>query len=39
MNAIIDALWRNYRIAQVDMPATPQRIWSAIQDGKRAISM
>jgi carbon-monoxide dehydrogenase large subunit len=39
MNAIIDALWRNYRIAQVDMPATPQRIWSAIQGGKRAISM
>lgn len=39
MNAIVDALWRSYRIANVDMPATPQRIWSAIQDGKRAISM
>ena len=30
MNAIIDALWRNYRIRQIDMPATPRRVWEAI---------
>jgi carbon-monoxide dehydrogenase large subunit len=35
MNAIIDALWRAYRIRHVDMPATPERIWAAIQEGKR----
>jgi carbon-monoxide dehydrogenase large subunit len=30
MNAIVDALWRAQRIAHLDMPATPQRVWSAI---------
>jgi aerobic carbon-monoxide dehydrogenase large subunit len=30
MNAVIDALWRAQRIAHLDMPATPQRVWSAI---------
>jgi carbon-monoxide dehydrogenase large subunit len=30
INAVIDALWRNYRIDHVDMPATPERIWRAI---------
>jgi len=30
MNAIIDALWRSQRISNIDMPATPHRIWSAI---------
>ena len=25
MNAILDALWRAYRIRHVDMPATPER--------------
>jgi len=35
MNAIVDALWRAYRIRNVDMPATPARVWAAIQDGKR----
>jgi carbon-monoxide dehydrogenase large subunit len=30
MNAIIDALWRNYGVAGIDMPATPQRVWQAI---------
>jgi carbon-monoxide dehydrogenase large subunit len=30
MNAIIDALWRAQRIANIDMPATPHRVWSAI---------
>jgi carbon-monoxide dehydrogenase large subunit len=30
MNAIVDALWRAYRIRHIDMPATPRRIWEAI---------
>jgi carbon-monoxide dehydrogenase large subunit len=32
MNAIIDALWRAFRISHLDMPATPERLWNAIQD-------
>jgi carbon-monoxide dehydrogenase large subunit len=36
MNAIGDALWRAYKIRHIDMPATPERLWAAIQDGKRA---
>jgi aerobic carbon-monoxide dehydrogenase large subunit len=35
MNAIVDALYRAYRIRHVDMPATPERVWAAIRDGKR----
>jgi aerobic carbon-monoxide dehydrogenase large subunit len=35
MNAVADALWRAYRIRHVDMPATPERIWSAIEEGRR----
>src|SRR5262245_43741841 len=30
INAVVDALWRAYRIRHIDMPATPQRIWKAI---------
>jgi carbon-monoxide dehydrogenase large subunit len=30
MNAIIDALWRAYRIRHIDMPATPRKIWESI---------
>ena len=30
MNAVMDALWRAYRIRHIDMPATPERIWAAI---------
>jgi aerobic carbon-monoxide dehydrogenase large subunit len=30
MNAIVDALWRAHRISHLDMPATPQRIWSVL---------
>ena len=36
MNAIIDALWRGYRIRALDMPATPQRVWQAIQAAKKS---
>jgi carbon-monoxide dehydrogenase large subunit len=35
MNAVADALWRGYRIRHVDMPATPERLWAAIAEGRR----
>jgi aerobic carbon-monoxide dehydrogenase large subunit len=35
MNAIADALWRAYRIRHIDMPATPERLWAAIAEGRR----
>jgi carbon-monoxide dehydrogenase large subunit len=35
MNAVVDALWRAYRIRHVDMPATPERVWATIAEGKR----
>jgi carbon-monoxide dehydrogenase large subunit len=35
MNAVVDALWRAYGIRHLDMPATPERTWAAIQEGKR----
>lgn len=31
MNAIGDALWRAFRVAHIDMPATPSRIWETIR--------
>ena len=38
INAILDALWRNYRIRAIDMPATPQRVWAAIAAARKAKS-
>ena len=35
MNAVLDALWRAYRIRHVDMPATPEKLWAAIAEGRR----
>jgi carbon-monoxide dehydrogenase large subunit len=35
MNAVVDALWRVYRIRHIDMPATPQRVWAAIQQAQQ----
>jgi carbon-monoxide dehydrogenase large subunit len=35
MNAVVDALWREYHIDHIDMPATPHRVWSAIRDHQR----
>ncbi|MBX9823788.1 MAG: xanthine dehydrogenase family protein molybdopterin-binding subunit [Xanthobacteraceae bacterium] len=35
INAIVDALWRAYRIGHIDMPATPDRIWAAIEEHYR----
>jgi carbon-monoxide dehydrogenase large subunit len=37
MNAIMDAL-KDYGVEHIDMPATPHRIWSAIQAAKHARS-
>jgi carbon-monoxide dehydrogenase large subunit len=36
MNAIADALYRAYGVADVDMPATPEKLWQAIQAAKAA---
>jgi len=35
VNAVVDAL-SEYGIAHIDMPLTPERIWRAIKDGKKA---
>ena len=34
MNAIVDAL-SEFGIRHIDMPATPYRVWQAIQDARR----
>ncbi len=34
MNAVVDALHRAYGIRNIDMPATPLRVWEAIQAAK-----
>jgi len=36
MNAIVDALWRAYRIRHIDMPATPKRVWDAIRAARES---
>ncbi|MBI3704759.1 MAG: xanthine dehydrogenase family protein molybdopterin-binding subunit [Rhizobiales bacterium] len=36
MNAILDALWRAYKIGHIDMPATPPRVWAAIEQARGA---
>jgi carbon-monoxide dehydrogenase large subunit len=35
MNAIVDALWRAYKVRHVDMPATPERLWATIEESRR----
>jgi carbon-monoxide dehydrogenase large subunit len=35
MNAVVDAL-SEYGIRHIDMPATPHRVWQAIQQAKSA---
>jgi carbon-monoxide dehydrogenase large subunit len=35
MNAVLDALWRSHRIRHVDMPATPERLWSAMEEARQ----
>ena len=35
MNAVVDALWRAYRVRHIDMPATPERVWARDPGGQR----
>jgi aerobic carbon-monoxide dehydrogenase large subunit len=39
VNAIIEGLWREYKIDHIDMPATPERVWTAIQEHHRRHSL
>lgn len=39
VNAIIDGLWREYKIDHIDMPATPERVWMAISEHQRRHSL
>jgi carbon-monoxide dehydrogenase large subunit len=39
VNAIIDALWREYKIDHIDMPATAERVWIAIREHQRRHSL
>jgi aerobic carbon-monoxide dehydrogenase large subunit len=39
VNAIVEGLWREYKIEHVDMPATPERIWIAIREHQRRHSL
>jgi carbon-monoxide dehydrogenase large subunit len=34
MNAIVDALCREYRVDHIDMPATTERVWRTIRDAQ-----
>jgi carbon-monoxide dehydrogenase large subunit len=34
MNAISEALWREYKIEHIDMPATAERVWMAIEGAR-----
>ena len=38
VNAIIDALWREYKIDHIDMPATTERVWMAIRKAEKAMA-
>ncbi len=35
MNAVLDALWRVYKIRHLDMPATPEKVWRAIAGAQK----
>ncbi len=39
VNAIIDGLWREYKIDHIDMPATSERVWIAIREHQRRHSL
>ena len=36
MNAVVDALCRAHGIRHIDMPATPQKIWQAIEKASKS---
>src|SRR3954451_17553972 len=35
VNAIVEGLWREYKIDHIDMPATAERVWIAIREAQR----
>ena len=35
VNAIIEGLWREYKIDHIDMPATAERVWIAIREAQK----
>ena len=37
MNAVLDALWRAYKVRHLDMPATPEKIWRAIAQAQKTL--
>ena len=39
VNAIVEGLWREYKIDHIDMPATPERVWVAIREHQRQHSL
>jgi carbon-monoxide dehydrogenase large subunit len=39
VNAIVEGLWREYKIDHIDMPATPERVWIAINEHRRRHSL
>jgi carbon-monoxide dehydrogenase large subunit len=39
VNAVVDALWRAYSVRHIDMPVTPERLWSAIVEGRRMLAL
>jgi aerobic carbon-monoxide dehydrogenase large subunit len=39
VNAIIEGLWREYKIDHLDMPATAERVWIAIREHQRRHSL
>jgi carbon-monoxide dehydrogenase large subunit len=39
VNAIVEGLWREYRIDHIDMPATAERVWIAIREHQRRHSL
>jgi carbon-monoxide dehydrogenase large subunit len=39
VNAIIEGLWREYKIDHIDMPATAERVWIAIREHQRRHSL
>ncbi len=36
INAIVDALYRGHGIRHIDMPATPQKVWQAIETARKS---
>jgi carbon-monoxide dehydrogenase large subunit len=39
VNAIVEGLWREYKINHIDMPATAERVWIAIREHQRRHSL